>query len=108
DSEMQPLRKETLCPEVFLRQTAADFLNGGMAEGFDFEMQMPETPLPQMEADPFLLRRALNNLLTNSVRHNAPGGAIRLEAKAEHKQLVIWVEGGDEASARPSQEPQAF
>ena len=108
DSEMQPLRKETLCPEVFLRQTAADFLNGGMAEGFDFEMQMPETPLPQMEADPFLLRRALNNLLTNSVRHNAPGGAIRLGAKAEHKQLVIWVEGGDEARARPSQEPQAF
>lgn len=72
DCEMQPLRKETLQPAAFLRQTAADFLNGGMAEGFAFEMDLPETPLPEMEADPFLLRRAVNNLLTNCVRAQRP------------------------------------
>lgn len=94
DCEMQALRKEPLQPAAFLRQTAADFLNGGMAEGFDFEMDLPEKPLPEIEADPFLLRRAVNNLLTNCVRHNAPGCSICLGAKAEGKMLVLWVEGG--------------
>ena len=91
DCAMQPLRKESLQIEVFLRQTAADFLNGGMAEGFDFEMDLLEGPLPPAEGDPFLLRRAVNNLLTNCVRHNAPGSAIRLGARAENNMLILWV-----------------
>ncbi len=101
DCEMQALRKETIQPAAFLRQTAADFLNGGMGSGFDFEMKLPETPLPEMEADPFLLRRAVNNLLTNCVRHNAPRCTIRLGARAEGRELILWVEGG--AAAEPIQ-----
>lgn len=94
DCEMQPLRMETLQPASFLRQIAADFLNGGMVQGYDFEMELPQTPLPAIQADPFLLRRAVNNLLTNCVRHNDPGCAIRLGARVEGKQLVLWVDGG--------------
>ena len=97
DCAMQPLRKESLQMEVFLRQTAADFLNGGMAEGFDFEMDLPKEPLPPTEGDPFLLRRAVNNLLTNCVRHNTPGSAICLGARAENNLLILWVEGGTAA-----------
>lgn len=94
DCEMQPLRREPLSPAAFLRQIGADFLNGGMGESFDFEMQLPETPLPMLLADPFLLRRAVNNLLVNCVRHNDPGGTICMGARAEGKWLVLWVEGG--------------
>lgn len=94
DCAMQPLQKEPLQLEAFLRQTAADFLNGGMAEGFSFEMDLPQVPLPPTEGDPFLLRRAVNNLLTNCVRHNAPGGTIRLGARAAGNRLILWVEGG--------------
>ena len=101
DCAMQPLRKEPLQIEGFLRQVAADFLNGGMGEGFSFEMDLPIKPLPQIEADPFLLRRAVNNLLTNCVRHNAPGGTIRLGARAEGGNLVLFVEGGT-AVGRPA------
>lgn len=94
DCEMQALRKESVQPAAFLREIAADFLNGGMGSGFDFEMDLPDTPLPEIEADPFLLRRAVNNLLTNCVRHNAPGCSICLGARAEGKKLILWVEGG--------------
>ena len=94
DCAMQALRKEPLQVESFLRQTAADFLNGGMGEGFDFEMDLPAEPLPEIEADAFLLRRAVNNLLTNCVRHNTPGGSIRLGARAEGKSVVLFVKGG--------------
>ena len=102
DCEMQALRKEPLQPAAFLRQTAADFLNGGMGSGFNFEMDFPETPLPEVEADPFLLRRAVNNLLTNCVRHNAPGCSICLGARAEGQELILWVEGGTVAGAAQS------
>lgn len=107
DCEMQALRKETLQPAAFLRQTAADFLNGGMGSGFDFEMELPETSLPEIEADPFLLRRAVNNLLTNCVRHNAPGCAIRMGARTEGRELVLWIEGGTvaETALRDSAQP---
>ena len=64
-------------------------------------MDLPIKPLPQIEADPFLLRRAVNNLLTNCVRHNAPGGTIRLGARAEGGNLVLFVEGGT-AVGRPA------
>ena len=94
DCEMQALRKETLRSEAFLRQLGADFLNGGMGADFDFEIDLPEIPLPEMNADPFLLRRAINNLLTNCVWHNSPGGLIRLGAKTAGKWIVLWVEGG--------------
>ena len=94
DTQMQPLRREQFQPEPFLRQMAADFLNGGMGEGFDLEMELPANPLPQIQADPFLLRRAVNNLLTNCVRHNPGGCAIRLGARQEKNWLILWVEGG--------------
>ena len=105
DCAMQALRKEPLQVEAFLRQTAADFLNGGMGEGFDFEMDLPSEPLPQIEADPFLLRRAVNNLLTNCVRHNAPGGSIRLGARAEGREVVLFVEGGAAVTALAAVDP---
>ena len=98
DCAMQALRKEPLQIEAFLRQTAADFLNGGMGEGFAFEMDLPAAPLPEIEADPFLLRRAVNNLLTNCVRHNDPGCSIRLGARAAGRAVVLFVEGGAAAN----------
>ena len=102
DCAMQPLRRTALRPEAFVRQTAADFLNGGMAEGFDLEVDLPDTPLPVIQADPFLLRRAVNNLLTNCVRHNAPGCAIRLGARAEKGRLLLWVDGGIMEAEKPA------
>ena len=104
DCAMQALRKEPLQIEAFLRQTAADFLNGGMGEGFAFEMDLPAAPLPEIEADPFLLRRAVNNLLTNCVRHNDPGCSIRLGARAAGKAVVLFVEGGAAANGSQTNE----
>ena len=101
DCAMQPLRRERIQPAAFLRQTAADFLNGGMGEGFELEMCLPEAPLPELTADPFLLRRAVNNLLANCVRHNSPGCPIRLGARTQGRWLVLWVEGGTEKAAQP-------
>lgn len=100
DCAMQALRKERIQPSVFVRHVTADFLNGGLAEGFSVEVALPDAPLPAIQADEFLLRRAVNNLLTNCVRHNAPGCTIRVGARAETGMVVIWVEGGRQTAGQ--------
>lgn len=102
DCAMQALRKQPVQLEPLLRQVAADFLNSGMADGFSLEMDLPAQPLPILNTDPFLLRRAVNNLLTNCVRHNAAGCAITLGAKRQGNQVVFWVSGGTGDSSFPS------
>lgn len=102
DYQMQPLRIETVYPEALVRQAAADLLNSGMAEGFALSVEPAEhTPAPIL-ADGFLIRRALNNLLVNGVRHNHAGCKIRLGAMERGKWTVFWVESGDQA-ARPEE-----
>lgn len=100
DCAMQALRENRLQPAALLRRTAADFLNGGLAEGFPVEVELPSEPLPDIKADEFLLRRAVNNLLTNCVRHNAPGCAIRMGGRVQADQVVLWVEGGQAAQSQ--------
>ena len=78
DCEMQALRKAPLELAPFLRQTAADFLNSGLEHEVDLDLRLPKAPLPRIEADAFLLRRALNNLLLNAARHAPPGSVICL------------------------------
>ena len=97
DCAMQALRREPLQPAPFLRQLTADFLNSGMAEGYPVEVDLPGEGLPSIEADAFLLRRAVNNLLSNCVRHNSPGCPIALGARAEDGCVVFWVESGGAA-----------
>lgn len=46
DCQMQALRKTKLDLAPFLRQTAADFLNSGLAEGFSLALDLPDQPCP--------------------------------------------------------------
>jgi two-component system heavy metal sensor histidine kinase CusS len=41
-----------------------------------------------LDADPLLFRRALNNLISNAVRHTPKGGEIRLTARRPEADLV--------------------
>lgn len=92
DCAMQPLRREPLQPEMIVRQAAADFLNSGMADGYPFDIHLPDMPLPTMNADATLLTRALTNLLYNCVRHNPPGCAIELSARIQATHCLFVVE----------------
>ncbi|MDO4280812.1 MAG: histidine kinase dimerization/phospho-acceptor domain-containing protein [Peptococcaceae bacterium] len=103
ESAMQPLRRAALQPEALVRQAVADFLNSGMAEGYPLDIDLPETPLPQIDADAALLARALANLLTNAVRHNAAGCTICVGARASGRHVILYVESG--APAAPPAAP---
>ena len=91
DYDMQPLRKSLVSPAAILRQGAADLLNSGLGDAYSVEMVIPDCP-PALEGDAFLLRRAVNNLFQNCVRHNPEGCAIRAGLRQEGKWCVLWVE----------------
>lgn len=99
ESSMQVLRRETVQPTALLRQTVADFLNSGQADAYPLEMELPETPLPALSADPALLRRALTNLLSNCVRHNPPGSRICAGGFVCDKHCILFIESDAPASA---------
>ena len=55
DYEMQPLRRAPLSPAALIRQTAADFLNGGLDEKYSIEVQIDRSAQSlTLEADQFL------------------------------------------------------
>ena len=99
ESSMQPLRREIVQPAALLRQTIADFLNSGQADDYPLDIDLPETPLPALGADPQLLRRALTNLLNNCVRHNPPGCTIRAGGFARDHHVVLFVESDAPATS---------
>ena len=98
DCAMQPLRLELLQPEAVVRQAAADFLNSGLADGYPFEIDLPDTSMATINADAVLLRRALTNLLNNCVRHNPVGAAIHMASCERGKDCVFIVESEAPAS----------
>lgn len=48
-------------------------------------------PVPALAADPVLLRRAVNNLVSNALAHTPAGGSIRISARAEGDALAVAV-----------------
>ncbi len=64
----------------------------------DIDLLAPELKLEvdvaqnlTIEADPDLLRQVLQNLVTNAVKYNLPGGWIRIEAQEQQNQVVVTV-----------------
>jgi len=60
--------------------------------GLDFEMQLPERPLA-VQADEKQLRRAVANLLDNSLKFTAPPGEVALSLVREEDSAVFTVRG---------------
>lgn len=76
---MQPIRKTAVLPAVLLRSIAADFLNNGLDPIYSIEVIVSvHAQNAMVTGDEELLRRAVSNLIANSVRHNPNGCAIKV------------------------------
>ena len=62
----------------------------GKGEGLDFRLELPHELSP-VSLDKELFRVALNNLLTNAIKYNRPGGTVTLSAEETENQIVIVV-----------------
>ncbi len=83
-----PLRREPIDTSELLRQTAERFR--AVHPGRSLELDLAG-PLPGIEADGALLRRALENLLDNAQKYSDAGELVTLSARAERGALNMEV-----------------
>ena len=75
--EMQPLDKKPVRLSALARQIASDFINNGLDERFELDIEVLDEKA-QVSGDERLLTRAFTNLVQNSIRHNPDGCRIQL------------------------------
>jgi PAS domain S-box-containing protein len=62
----------------------------GKSENIEFKLDLPKE-LSHVAADKDLLRIAINNLLTNAIKYNRPGGTVELAAVETATSVLIHV-----------------
>jgi two-component system OmpR family sensor kinase len=85
-----PLNIEEIDPLPLLEEVAERARL--ISQGQDIVLQWPEHELQPIRVDADLLRRALNNLLENAIRHTPPGKQIILTSRAEENGCTLSVQ----------------
>jgi signal transduction histidine kinase len=88
---MQPLLRRPVRAAKLLREAVTGFLNGGVDEKFQVEIE-PADETVWIDADGRLLERAVTNLLQNSAVHNPAGCRITVSLRAQEKDCLLAVE----------------
>ncbi len=89
---MQPihLKKENLI--AIVRQVVVDFINMDIDDRHPIKWETDETlTLCLMNADKDLMKRAIGNLIQNSINHNEQGCNIYVSAAVQNNQCTITV-----------------
>ena len=113
ESGALPLHREPTDVAALLEDVAASHRTRPEASGATIEVAVDaESPLPQVDLDPVRIRQVVSNLVENSLRH-APGGHIRLEARAtaataDTPSAVAIVVGDDGPGIPPDLAPHVF
>ncbi|MCM1026343.1 MAG: HAMP domain-containing histidine kinase [Roseburia sp.] len=89
---MQPVRLERQNLIAVVRQVTADFMNLNLEEKDSITWETDETLTSRpVTMDRELIKRAVGNLIQNSVSHNGQGCHIRVRVMAEEKNSLILV-----------------
>lgn len=94
--DMQPIEVKPFRISKLLRSYVADILNEGLSDIYDLNLIIPSNYESQiLNGDTRLITRAINNLVTNSIKHNANGCNITIELKCTNcdVQLIIKDDG---------------
>ena len=96
----QPLRRVDVTAGPLLRSCAARFCDTPAGQQCELELVLsPAAETARLHADTALLGRAVENLLSNCVRHNPAPVAVILSAAVEGRQLLLTV--ADNGSGYP-------
>jgi len=90
--ELQPLRPAEFRPAVMLRAAAAEMLNGFGEERIHVYVDIPHAlSALTFTGDETLLRRAVDNLIRNSITHNEGDVHMEISLKTEQHHWTITV-----------------
>jgi signal transduction histidine kinase len=74
----------------FLTDTFNSVARSGSEDNISFDLHLPRN-LSNIQVDKDLLRIAINNLLTNAVKYNRPGGQVRLMAEEAEDRITLRI-----------------
>jgi len=98
-------RRENVDVSDLLEEVGARWRSLAARSGVTIEVAAPDEG--SIEADPMLLRRLLNNLLDNAIRHTPPGGSVTVSATLTDRSCVLAVADSG-AGVDPSLQPFLF
>jgi len=75
-----------------------------LAEDRNVSLSLAGIPALTLRADPVLLRRAVNNLVSNAIAHTPPGGTVSLRADEEREWLALSVSNSGSGIAEADRE----
>lgn len=87
---MQPLRMETVYLVELVRQVVCEFLDGGLEERYEIDFcANQESESVSILGDEALLKRALGNLIQNSIVHNPQGCRIAVSVLCREAGITV-------------------
>ncbi len=90
---MQSLHVEKINLLALIRQVSADFMNADMDGHYPIEFHTEHITRPCMiKGDTSLIKRAVINLVQNSINHNADGCSIFITVKEQGQNCILMVE----------------
>lgn len=94
DVAVASIRFEPIDPEQLVRDVVA----GAVVRGADVELTVVGE-LPAIDADPFRLRQALDNLIANALVHGPAEGPVSIRAEAASAVLISVTDCGNGIAA---------
>jgi signal transduction histidine kinase len=88
ESGQQVFRFEPVSIAEVVHGTADVFAGSGEAHPIMIDIP-PEIPL--VFADPELVRQVISNLVSNALKYSSEGAAVRIGARADPGQVLVWV-----------------
>ena len=90
--DMQPLRISNIYLVELARQVVCEFLNSNLDKKYVFEFEYdPQCEMEFIRGDEVLLKRAITNLIQNSINHNSKGCKITISVSCNEKEIFIFV-----------------
>ena len=88
--DMQPAKRKSVrvCP--FIREIISNIINSGLCGECEIEADLQDEKASIL-ADPFLLERAVFNLIGNSIEHNSKGCKIRVRVCTGNQSVHIVI-----------------
>ena len=100
--DMQPIRKEEIHLTPLIRSLAADVLNSRISDKHTLDILIDENAQNIIiNGDSQLIRRAITNLIINSMKHNPDGCDIKIRISSGSKTALLSVT--DNGSGFPPQ-----
>jgi signal transduction histidine kinase len=100
--DMQPMRKEEIHLTPLIRSLAADVLNSSVSDKYTLDILIDENEQNIIiNGDSQLIRRAITNLIINSMKHNPDGCDIKIRISSGSKTALLSVT--DNGSGFPPQ-----